>query len=196
MEYRHNGSKKSASAQSGVYYIYRKWTFHGWLSALCCGWQGEDLQMLLARSPSIGENFGNTLVIAGRCHQYPAGRKQATTKAAEKLMLAWHWGVLFFAWLYSCALLCEDIHVFFFSKILWVRIGEKSTLHLAADVLQSSSSTLRKRKQAIEIDILDACSICFTAKPNKNRFQQMITPQDKFYSSSCKSWGNRLQIVP
>ena len=43
--------------------------------------------MLLARSPSIGENFGNTLVIAGRCHQYPAGRKQATTKAAEKLIL-------------------------------------------------------------------------------------------------------------
>ena len=43
--------------------------------------------MLLARSPSIGENFGNTLVIAGRCHPYPAGRKQATTKAAEKLIL-------------------------------------------------------------------------------------------------------------
>ena len=42
--------------------------------------------MLLARSPSIGENFGNTLVIAGRCHQYPPGRKQATTKAAEKLI--------------------------------------------------------------------------------------------------------------
>ena len=39
--------------------------------------------MLLARSPSIGENFGNTLVIAGRCHQYLAGRKQA----AEKLIL-------------------------------------------------------------------------------------------------------------
>ena len=43
--------------------------------------------MLLARSPSIGENFGNTLVIAGRCHQYPAGRKQATTKAGDKLIL-------------------------------------------------------------------------------------------------------------
>ena len=158
-----------------------------YISEVDISWVTERSLLWLARrgSPDVARqiafDWGKLRKHLGHCWQmpsiYPAGRKQATTKAAEKLILGTQ---EFFSFRDSTRVpFFVKISMFFSSQRSYgsglARNQHSLIDHLAADVLQSTSSTLRKRKQAI--DILDACSICFTAKPNKNRFQQMINGQ-------------------